>query len=94
MTEKKSAGVLVHFEGYVQGVGFRYTAERIAQEFSVTGYAKNLPDGRVEVRGEGKLEEIDMFLDALSKRMARYIKKTTRRECLPEGRYDSFVIEF
>jgi acylphosphatase len=94
MTEKKSAGILVHFEGFVQGVGFRYAAERIAQNFAVTGYVKNLPDSRVELRVEGDPSEIDMFLDALSKRMARYIKKTTRKDSPPEGRYDSFVIEF
>ena len=94
MTEKKSAGVLIQFEGFVQGVGFRYTAERIAREFAVTGYVKNLPDSRVEIRVEGDSDEIDMYLDALSKRMARYIKKTIRKEFPPEGRYDSFVIEF
>lgn len=35
--------------GIVQGVGFRYFARRAAQRLRVTGYAKNLADGRVEV---------------------------------------------
>jgi acylphosphatase len=94
MTEEKSKGILIHFEGLVQGVGFRYAAERIAQDFAVTGYVKNLSDGRVEIKVEGEPNEIDMFLDALSKRMGRYIKKTTRSDSPPEGRYHSFVIEF
>ena len=35
--------------GMVQGVGYRYFAMRAAQRLGVGGYAKNLPDGRVEV---------------------------------------------
>jgi acylphosphatase len=94
MAEQKNTGILIHFEGFVQGVGFRYAAERIAQNFAVAGYVKNLPDGRVEIKVEGDPGEIEMYLDALSKRMARYIKKTVRKESPPEGRYDSFIIEF
>lgn len=42
---------LVH--GRVQGVGYRYFVRREAESLGVTGFAKNLPDGRVEVVGEG-----------------------------------------
>ena len=38
-----------YVSGIVQGVGYRYFAQRAAQRFGVTGYAKNLRDGRVEV---------------------------------------------
>jgi acylphosphatase len=38
----------VRFSGMVQGVGFRYTACRIAGRYDVTGYVKNLHDGSVE----------------------------------------------
>ncbi|MBZ5662554.1 MAG: acylphosphatase [Acidobacteriia bacterium] len=38
-----------HVSGRVQGVGFRYFAERVALRLGVAGYVKNLPDGRVEV---------------------------------------------
>ena len=37
----------------VQGVGYRYFALRAAERLGVTGYAKNLPDGRVEVYAVG-----------------------------------------
>lgn len=40
---------LTHYEGRVQGVGFRYTVKTIAQGFDVTGIIRNLPDGRVEL---------------------------------------------
>lgn len=39
--------------GMVQGVGFRYFALRVAQRLGVSGYAKNLSDGRVEVYAIG-----------------------------------------
>jgi acylphosphatase len=41
------------YSGRVQGVGFRYTAQRIARSFAVTGWVRNLPDGRVELIVEG-----------------------------------------
>jgi acylphosphatase len=39
--------------GRVQGVGYRYFALQQAEALRVSGFARNLPDGRVEVVGEG-----------------------------------------
>lgn len=39
--------------GKVQGVYYRASAKRKAAELGVTGYAKNLPDGRVQLVAEG-----------------------------------------
>lgn len=39
--------------GRVQGVGFRYFASRVARKLGITGYAKNLRDGNVEVYAVG-----------------------------------------
>ncbi len=44
--------------GMVQGVGFRYFAQRVAGRLGVAGYAKNLPDGRVEVYAVGTGEQL------------------------------------
>jgi len=44
--------------GRVQGVGFRYFAQRAASELGLTGYARNLDDGRVEVYAAGAEEQL------------------------------------
>ena len=52
--------------GRVQGVGFRYFAQRAAAELGLTGYARNLDDGRVEVYAAGsedKLSQLAGLLD-------------------------------
>ena len=51
--------------GRVQGVGFRYFVERVAVELALTGYTRNLDDGRVEVYAAGspaKLAELSQRL--------------------------------
>jgi acylphosphatase len=45
--------------GAVQGVGFRYFAERVAREIGVTGWTRNLDDGRVEVHANGSRRQLD-----------------------------------
>lgn len=56
---------LVHFEGRVQGVGFRYTCRELAKGFDVVGTVKNLPDGRVEMEVMGEKEEIEEFIQEI-----------------------------
>ena len=51
--------------GRVQGVVFRATTARRAIGLKVTGYAKNLPDGRVEVLACGEAEAVNELCDWL-----------------------------
>lgn len=53
------------YQGRVQGVGFRYRVCRIAACFPVTGYVRNLTDGRVELVVEGNQEDVDGFLEQI-----------------------------
>lgn len=50
-----------YIEGLVQGVGYRYFAQRSAARHQVRGYVKNLDDGRVEVHVEAELKAVDEF---------------------------------
>lgn len=45
--------------GRVQGVGFRNFSQREADTLSVTGWVRNLADGRVEVFGQGSVTALD-----------------------------------
>ena len=57
--------------GRVQGVGYRYFAERSAHETGVTGWARNLDDGRVEVHANGTAAQLDDF-EALLRQGPRF----------------------
>ena len=52
----------MYFSGDVQGVGFRYRSKYAARELGLTGYVRNLYDGRVEVEIQGERELISRFL--------------------------------
>ena len=54
-----------HVRGHVQGVGFRYWVKSQAKKHHITGYAKNLEDGRVEVVAEGEEVDVDQLLALL-----------------------------
>ena len=51
--------------GRVQGVFYRATVAQRARELGIRGYAKNLPDGRVEVLAVGEAEVVQAFIEWL-----------------------------
>lgn len=55
----------IYFSGSVQGVGFRYQASYIAQSLGLTGWVKNLWDGRVEMEVQGNENEINSLFSKL-----------------------------
>jgi acylphosphatase len=50
-------------KGKVQGVNFRYHTRRQAQKLGLFGTVENLPDGRVMLRAEGKLADVDNLVE-------------------------------
>jgi len=84
----------VIYSGHVQGVGFRYTAQGVARQFDVTGYVRNLDDGRVELVAEGSGQELDAFLGEISSRMGHYVRNVKVRTCPPGGEFVDFRIRF
>ena len=81
----------VTYTGQVQGVGFRYTAQHVAEEFAVGGFVRNLPDGSVELLAQGEPDQVDAFLRALAARMAGYIDNADARDHAA-GDYQGFRI--
>lgn len=82
----------VHFEGRVQGVGFRYAALQVAREFDVAGFVQNLPDGRVLLEAEGKSEDLDRFVAAIGEKMQGYIRKAERHSRVRTPQFQGFAI--
>ncbi len=50
------------FEGDVQFVGFRYTARVLAKRLGLSGWVRNLPDGRVELEAQGEPSGLRKYL--------------------------------
>jgi acylphosphatase len=73
--------------GRVQGVGFRFFAERTAAELGVSGYVRNLDDGRVEVYAIGEPEQIDELSRLLARgpRLAEVTAVDSREEAIDAG---------
>lgn len=55
----------VRFVGQVQGVGFRWTSQRVAFDLGLTGWVKNEPDGSVSMELQGPDEAVSTFFTRL-----------------------------
>jgi acylphosphatase len=80
------------FSGHVQGVGFRYTTQSIAKLHPVTGYVRNLADGRVELVMEGEAAEMQQVVSRLSGQMEGHISRVTESESPATGEFRDFSI--
>jgi acylphosphatase len=91
-TASMKSRVHVYFSGRVQGVGFRFTTAQTAKRFAVTGWVRNLYDGRVEMKAEGEAAELDRFLDAIESEMRGNIESRERSTEAATGEWSSFDV--
>jgi acylphosphatase len=80
--------------GIVQGVGFRFFTQRAAARHQVTGYVRNLPDGRVESLAEGDAKSVEDFKNDLTAGPTfSRVEEIEEIVLEPSGLYSSFRIE-
>jgi len=89
----KPIRVHLYIEGYVQGVFFRDTMRRLAQSLGLTGWTKNLSDGRVEAVVEGEEEKVEQLVSWCHRGppLAHVSRVDVNREPYT-GKYDAFTI--
>jgi len=87
--------VRVFAGGRVQGVAYRFFAKKYAARLGLTGWVRNLDDGRVEVLAEGPAGPIESFLERLREgpSLARVDSFDVRREP-STGEFADFRIAF
>jgi len=86
----------LYVSGYVQGVGFRWYAEKIARQMAdVTGFVRNLGDGRVEIVAEGEEAQLERFLNELkSGYLGKNIEDIQNLDEPYTGQFSAFAITF
>ena len=80
------------FSGEVQFVGFRYTARLLARKLALTGWVRNLSDGRVEVEAQGRVTDLRRFLLQLKSQPHIHIAHYTITELPPEPNERQFNV--
>ncbi len=63
--EAERTRVHITVSGRVQGVGYRWFAQRSARALSLAGWVRNLDNGDVELEAEGPANSVDVFIDRL-----------------------------
>jgi len=82
------------FSGRVQGVGFRFTAQRIALRYELAGFVRNLPAGAVQMLIQGSAGDIDDCLRDISESFTGYIRDTKIEDAAISSEHTGFEIAF
>lgn len=81
-------------KGDVQGVGYRFFAQRAAARHQVLGYVRNCPDGSVEALAEGSASDVEEFKkDLVTGPQWSRVEQVEEISLEPTGLYPSFRIE-
>jgi acylphosphatase len=80
--------------GMVQGVGFRYFAQRLGKRLGLSGDVRNLPDAAVEIVVEGNVGPMDEFIQAVKRGPSMaHVDRLEIHEIAVGGRSPTFTIE-
>ncbi|MEM2123664.1 MAG: acylphosphatase [Candidatus Bathyarchaeia archaeon] len=83
----------IYISGNVQGVFFRYETRRVARELGVSGWVRNLPDGRVEAVAEGEEEAVEKLIQFCRRGPpAAIVTKVEVEHEEPKGEDSNFII--
>ncbi len=80
------------FSGQVQGVGFRFTVLQLAGEFPVTGFVRNLADGRVELVVSGDAESVTSLVAAVGQHFRGNIESVEQADIQTTEQFATFEI--
>ena len=83
----------IHVRGYVQGVGFRYSAAREANKRGITGFVRNLSDGSVYIEAEGPAEKLKSYVEWCRKGPDFGFVESVETESFNAVNYTDFRIE-
>ena len=79
------------FNGWVQGVGFRYRCRHAAAAFGCTGWVRNESDGSVTLEIQGTADAIDRVLEAVERGTFIRIERMERSDITVEADERGFV---
>ena len=80
------------FSGRVQGVGFRFTAQRFAVDLGLTGWVQNWPTGDVQLHAEGDADRIKELVERLKTHFSIHDMKVS--EGPASGMFTSFDVRY
>lgn len=92
MSDSDSSTRRVLFSGRVQGVGFRWTTQNLAKAHPVTGYVRNLSDGRVELLVQGMEQDTESLLEDIQSHFADNISSVEKTDVDEPAEFADFSI--
>ncbi len=88
----KAKQIIVH--GKVQGVGFRYFVQHVAEKLGLTGNVRNCPDSTVEILVEGNAEDIERLIEEVRQGPPlSWVHRVDAVDIPVKRTYGSFLIE-
>jgi len=94
MTCMENTAKHIFFHGRVQGVGFRYTACRVATKHGLTGWVRNCPDGTVESYMQGSPAAIERCIAEIKDHFGAYIRDVVVTDAAFNPRFTDFQITY